>query len=383
MPTQRSGGLANRLSVVLAAVCVCGSASADELPINVIRNHPFIEVSINGRPTVALLDTGAAASWIDDDLAAELGIGALWKLAEAEGASGPYVRNDRTVPAGVTIGSVVSEERTLGLIDVDAIFGELPEGEAMPRAIIGLDILRNYVIELDFDRSVAGFTRSDAYTDFPAKGAIALERMSGLRLLRTKLDGVDALAVVDTGATSAVHLSVDFESAVNLGRRPGSQTLVSSVAGVHQRPITSLERVEFAGRTFADAPLTLSAQPLGDRIDAVIGMQLLGQFNLILDFARSRMWMTPNASYGMPFRRDRVGLHTLGDRLEDGSGVLVLVAPGSPAEKAGFKSGEIVKEFRDEAGAKIDSGRDVATGQKVTVVMGDGSTRNLIGAEYY
>ena len=59
MPRQRSGRLANRLAVVLAAACVCGAASADELPINVIRNHPFIEVSINGRPTVALLDTGA------------------------------------------------------------------------------------------------------------------------------------------------------------------------------------------------------------------------------------------------------------------------------------------------------------------------------------
>jgi len=383
MPRQRWGGLAKRLAVMLTAAFACGAAHADELPINLVRNHPFIDVSINGRPVVALLDTGAAASWVDEDLAAELGIGALWKLATAEGASGPYVRNDRTVPAGVRIGSVVSEEKTLGLLDVDAIFGVLPEGEAMPRAIIGLDILRNYVIELDFDRSVASFTPADAYADFPAEGAIALERASGLRLLRTKLDGVDALAVVDTGATSAVHLSVDFEGAGDLGRRPGSQTLVSSIGGIHQRPVTSLDQVEFAGRTFANAPLTLSAQPLGNRIDAVIGMQLLGQFNLILDFSRSRMWMTPNANFGAPFRRDRIGLHTRGERLEDGNGLLVLVAPGSPAEKAGFKTGEIVKEMRNEAGAKIDSGRDVATGQRVTVVMGDGSTRALIGGEYY
>jgi hypothetical protein len=39
--------------------------------------------------------------------------------------------------------------------------------------------------------------------------------------------------------------------------------------------------------------------------------------------------------------------------------------------------------MRDEAGAKIDSGRDTVTGQKVTVVMGDGSTRSIIAEEYY
>jgi hypothetical protein len=108
-------------------------------------------------------------------------------------------------------------------------------------------------------------------------------------------------------------------------------------------------------------------------------MQVLGRFNLILDFSRWRMWMKPNASFGKPFRRDRVGLST---REEEG-GRVVLVARGSPAEKAGFRLGEIVREMRDEHGVKIDSGRDTVTGQKVTIVMGDGSTRAIIAEEYY
>jgi hypothetical protein len=94
------------------------------------------------------------------------------------------------------------------------------------------------------------------------------------------------------------------------------------------------------------------------------------------------MWMTPNDGFGKPFRRDRVGLHTLSPRREEGV-TLALVAPGSPAEKAGFRPGEVVKEMQDEAGVKIESGRDVAPGQKVTVIMGDGSERILVGAEYY
>jgi len=319
---------------------------------------------------------------VDDDLAAEVGIGALWLLS-TEDASGPQVRNDRTVPAVIGIGKAVSEERTLGLIDIDAIFAELPEGETPPQAIIGLDILSNYVVELDFDRAVVGLTPKDSYARFPSRGAISFEHVSGLAMLRTRLDGMDARTVIDTGATSAIHMSNAFEGAAYAASLPGSQMMVSSVAGVHQGPIASLGRVEFAGRQFKSVPVTVSSQPIGEDIDAVIGMQVLGQFNLVLDLSRSRMWMTPNQNFGKPFRRDRIGLHSLGDALGEAGGELVLVAPGSPAEAAGFKPGEIVKEMYDEVGARIESGRDVAIGQKVVIVMGDGSLRTLTGAEYY
>jgi predicted aspartyl protease len=380
MPLGRRWFARSSWLAALLAALACETSSADEVPLQVVRNHPFVEVAINGHPTVALLDTGAAASWIDDELAAQLGIGALWLLAD-EG-SGPQIRNDRTIPAGIRIGSDVFAERTLGLIDVDAIFGDLPDNAPMPRAIIGLDVLRPYVIELDFDRSAAEFTPAEDYSGFPPRDAIALERISGLAILRIKLDGLEARSVIDTGATSAMHVSPAFEGAGNIASKAASQTMVSTVAGVHPRPVGALAQVELQGRTFRNVPVTLAMQPLGNGIDAVVGMQLLGQFNLVLDLSRLRMWMTPNNSYGKPFRRDRVGLHTLASRGQD-EAPLVLVAPGSPAEKAGFKRGEIVREMRDEAGAKIESGRDVAPGQTVTIVMGDGSSRTLVAAEYY
>ena len=369
-----------RTGVLLAALLlVCEAAFADEVRFRMVDGHPLIIVRINGHPAVALIDTGAAASYIDEDLAADLGIGALWKLAAAD-AAGSQVRNDRTVPAKVAIGKVVTEEKTLGLEEVGAIFGGLPDGEPRPQAIIGLDVLKNYVVEIDFDRSMIGFTKAAKYKAFPKDSALTLENGAGLRMLPVKLDGELAHAVIDTGATSAVHMSIMFEAKERIlaGQR-ASEALVSGVDGLYRRPITSLETMEFAGRTFTNVPVTLSAQPIGSNIDAVVGIQVLSQFNLILDFSRWRMWMKPNASFGKPFRRDRVGLST---RDEEG-GRVVLVAQGSPAEKAGFRLGEIVKEMRDEAGAKIDSGRDTVTGQKVTVVMGDGSTRSIIAEEYY
>jgi predicted aspartyl protease len=373
-------GWLGRTGVLLAALLLmCQAAFADKVPFRMVDGHPLIIAHINGRPAVALIDTGAAASYVDESLAADLGIGALWKLA-AEDAAGPQVRNDRTVPANITIGAVVTEEKTLGLENVGAIFGGLPDGEAQPQAIIGLDVLKNYVIEIDFDRSVIGFTKAGEYRAFPKEGALVLTNGSGLRMLRIALDGKWADAVIDTGATSAVHLSIAFEAREGIlaGQR-ASEVLVSGVDGLHRRPITSLETIEFAGRAFSNVPVTLSAQPIGSNIDAVVGMQVLSRFNLVLDFSRWRMWMKPNASFGKPFRRDRVGLST---RNEEG-GRVVLVASGSPADKAGFRIGEIVTEMRDEDGAKIDSGRDTVTGQKVTVVMGDGSTRLLVAEEYY
>lgn len=92
------------------------------------------------------------------------------------------------------------------------------------------------------------------------------------------------------------------------------------------------------------------------------------------------MWMTPNSNFDDPFRRNRIGVITGSG---GGRGKVRLVAPGSPAERAGFRIGETIAVFETEAGAAISDLLTVSDGEHVTAVMTDGSRRKLTAQAYY
>src|SRR5690606_36447543 len=159
-----------------------------------------------------------------------------------------------------------------------------------------------------------------------------------------------------------------------------SESLVIGSDRASARPILSLPSVEIGGVRFEDVPATIGPR---DRLaslivgDGVIGVDLLKRFNLVIDFRRSRLWMTPNAASKAPFRRNRTGVVT-GE-----GGAVLLVAPGSPAEAAGFAVGETIAGFEDESGAAILNLMEIAEGAPITVTMADGSRRKLTAQAYY
>ena len=59
----------------------------------------------------------------------------------------------------------------------------------------------------------------------------------------------------------------------------------------------------------------------------------------------------PGARIAQPFDKDRVGLYTAID--DDGAFRVILVAPGSPAEKAGFLVGDRMAGVNGQALAQL------------------------------
>jgi S1-C subfamily serine protease len=62
---------------------------------------------------------------------------------------------------------------------------------------------------------------------------------------------------------------------------------------------------------------------------------------------------------------------------------VLLVSPGSPAEKAGLKAGDELKELIDGSGKLIEDTEEILAGAQVTAVMADGSRREVVAADYF
>ena len=350
-------------------------ALAEPRPFRLVGNQILFPVTIEGHETLALLDTAAGGSLISDALAERLGIRHRRMVgAGTVGVSGERIRSSITPKLRVGLADGIEVGRRLRVFPAGAAF---VSGAA--EAIVGADLLRDTVVVIDFDRQTIDIALS---RQFESPHAPGIPFSSWYKpAIKIGIAGRNADLRIDTAASSALHLSAFFAEelpAIEALRK--SETLVIGSDGSSAQPIFSLPNVEIAGVTFEDVPATIGARDhLAGLIvgDGVVGVDLLKRFNLVIDFRRSRLWMAPNAHSEAPFRRNRIGVVT-GE-----GGLVLLVAPGSPAEAEGFAVGDRIVRFQDETGAAIPNLMDLPDGAPVTAVMADGSSRRLLAEAYY
>jgi membrane-associated protease RseP (regulator of RpoE activity) len=124
-----------------------------------------------------------------------------------------------------------------------------------------------------------------------------------------------------------------------------------------------------------------------DQTAGNLGLPIFSRFRLITDYPHNALWLIPDTSeLAQPFGKNRSGL--LGFPAVDRMKVL-FVAPGSPAEKAGWKEGsEIVavdghRIDADFAASVQSHWSQQPAGTVVTLTLADGTTQQLILADYY
>ena len=108
----------------------------------------------------------------------------------------------------------------------------------------------------------------------------------------------------------------------------------------------------------------------GTSTDSVLGYDVLAQFVVRLDYSRRRLWLrrqqgSPLTLFGVEYAAARQsGVLLVGvDSLQD-----VLVFPGSPAERLGIRSGDIIASLDGEETPDPEAVlRAIALGRRLTV----------------
>jgi hypothetical protein len=362
-----------RLAALLLLGLIATPALAEPVSFRLIRDKVVVPVTINGHDTFAFLDTAAVRSGVDSALAKELGL-PEGRPAKVVGINGGAV--NATLTPDVEVKLAGETTRLEVLVAEDHAANYLNAGV---RAMIGHDILSRHVVAIDFDAFTIDLVPAATHTAFPATEPVRLKKLGPNWSLPVDIAGYGRRdALFDLGAEGAMLIvagSLDHMR-LTFGRKTSSAQLFSANGQPAKVTMLSLRRVSLTGAEFDGVPVAVMSVK-GSSLGAIAGAGLLSRFNLVIDLSRERLWMTPNQRASLPFRRNVTGLYHGEDM------VLDMVAPGSPAKAAGFRPGDRLAAYYDDAGALILDPYEIDAGESVRVILADGREKTFIAAAYY
>jgi Flp pilus assembly protein TadD/predicted aspartyl protease len=283
-------------------------AKAADVPIDFTEGRlPFVSVTVNGKgPFRFVIDSGAGFVVVSDDLARKLKIRPIASGGTSRGVSGsgkfPIVYGilDRLSLGELTIENVPTYIRKVQDAERTKVDG-----------YIGLSVLSNFMVAVDFERRVLELRPSGTPAAPAADGDIAVPyRLTNGGMMSVRADigkDVPLNFIVDTGATSTVVSQRAYER-FNLAEKQhkGVTVRVVGAGGVTENvPIVVLDRLEIQGadqrQDFVRA-LVLDLEPVNETAgfeqSGIIGSDFLRFYRVEFDFDRGMLILRPNARRG-------------------------------------------------------------------------------------
>jgi hypothetical protein len=229
--------------------------------------------------------------------------------------------------------------------------------------VIGNDILKQLVVEVDYASQVINFYEPESY-QYSGAGDVIPITLEGYPFVRASimLDGrrvIEGKFEIDSGANNAIMFNTPFVDRNRLLKAVSKSNPVR-MGGVGGSAVAFSGRLKSIGLgsfRLENLVARFSRARRGDdskaKYDGLIGGDILRRFKAVFDYSRRRMMLEPNAQFSEPYEVDMSGLD-LATEGDDFSIVVVNeVEKGSPAEEAGIQGedaitaidGRPVKEF--------------------------------------
>lgn len=341
--------------LTLAAATTRAQAAAPDhvVPLKLEGGALTVPVTLNGKgPFPFLMATGHLYAIVSEDLARDVGL---------QSRALPNVTG-RTVGGAVSLHIYKADSMVLGeaweMKNVELIARPISSDEifgAFPFLSIQMSTFDFEVPEMRVHRARVG--------PAPGSGKTAIIQLSGVRaireppMIRGQYGGQTLRLMVNTGHSGGLTLYPDAVKRLNLwDRYPRmfTRTQEDEEGRVTELRYALGDPLEFAGQVL-QRPLVTMMSPDKARADlvdqdGVIGLDLLRRFKITFDPVRQNVWFAANSRLHDDFRYDRAGL----DLDTEAEGLRVArVDPGSPAERAGLRPGDVVLGVRNDPDADV------------------------------
>ncbi len=221
------------------------------------------------------------------------------------------------------------------------VYGEQIDG------IIGYSVLSRYIIKLNYDSSYIEFW-SKGSMKYPRGGYLLKPVISTLPVHSLRVKDEETITtrfLFDLGAGLNLMLSTDFikDSAILDKKRKLYTKEAEGLGGKIDMHMTVIKEVKLGSYRFRNVPIYIFEDTYNvtsyPYLGGLIGSDLLRRFNIILNYDKRDIYLTPNSHFGEPFDYAYSGIE-----LYFVSGLIIIgdVAKNSPAEKAGVKEGDVV-----------------------------------------
>jgi len=256
---------------------------------------PTMRATVNGNPVHALLDSGAQYSVIDRSLAYELSLKQTYAPLVAVGVGGD-AQLGRGTTIDVKVGGLTLNKLKAGVLDIGPLARRKGLGTPL---ILGQDVLRQVVADIDFPNSRLMLAAPKAYKMPPAAKPAPVHAKGRALATEIWVNGHQVEAVIDTGASMVLALSQDVAEAAGLLKQKGKPRYGSSVVlgGELAGQIVTAEQVAFGGTIFYDAEVLLyPAQHLPGFPHGLLGAGALKRFRVIIDQGKALSLIKPGRS---------------------------------------------------------------------------------------
>jgi outer membrane lipoprotein-sorting protein len=318
--------------------------SAENIPFQFIEHHLFIPVTIQGKESLWCIDSGASMSVIDSDYALELGLTPKGEM-KGRGAGTTVKISFVTIPA-YNIPGIRFDQQKIAAINISGLFRKHFGMEVA--GLLGYDFLSRFVTRIDYANERLSFYAPDrfTYTD-QGQGKIVEAPLKGnLFAVPMAVDGkYSGRWALDLGAggTSFHYPAAEKYGFLNL---KGIEQMGEGAGGEFKTRTVQFQSLEFAGfslpKPLFDFPLEKGVGAFASQeILGNIGNALLRHFVLYLDYQNQRVIVEKGEHFGRRFPRDKSGLQII--LTEDNRLQVNFVSPHTPAARAGFLKGDIVR----------------------------------------
>ena len=286
------------LMLFIATNIFAQSKPISSVPITVEENTIYLNCKINKTDHLKFLfDTGASGSVINKQSLNKFQLKIDGKSLN-QGSNGI---NEIETSSG--------NELIIGdLSKNDVVFSIIPFNTMDFDGIIGTDLMKGYIIEIDYEKKLLnfynekdksinyeGFTRLKLYSDiYPTylKSTIIIDGKKYSEFFGLDTGADDALTIASPFAKENDFIS----KTINIGTA-GFQ---GSDGSVYEMPIVLLPEIEFAEKHFYRIPTALSNATEGvdatDKLAGFIGNAFLKKFNTILDYENQYIYFKLNSN---------------------------------------------------------------------------------------
>ena len=323
-------------------------SSAEDIPIRYVGNHLYIPVIVDCRERWWAIDTGAGMSVINEPFAEELGL-EFHGQTTGKGAGGLLEASFAVLPS-FRLPGIEFEEQTAAVIDMSSLNRVLDLEIA---GILGFDFLSRFVTRIDYAAETISLYDPEIF-EYQGDGQeIGIHVKEGQFAVEATLDGIHAGTwLFDIGA-GTTHIDGAYAVREGYASLRGVEGRGHGAGNEYRSKHVRCEEMAFAGFHIDDPVIgfhyggtdtSFTADKIG-----VLGNSLFQSFVIYCDYGNERLIIERGANFNQPDSENRSGLQ-LG---RDGSGgyEVVFASPGTPADRAGFREGDVLRSVNG-----IDSG---------------------------
>jgi hypothetical protein len=290
-----------------------------------------------------VLDTGSSGISLDSTTAAELKLHPTPTNRTIRGIGGirtvPFLFNQKLHFPGLTVDSLDFHVNDYSILT--AVYGERIDG------IIGYSLINRYILKINYDSLTIDLC-SKGTLRYP-RGGYMLKPVIGTlpaQIVRVKDDeAVSGKFLYDMGAGVCFMFSKDFIKDSQFLKKSRKLWIKEGegVGGKIDMQATVIKEVKLGPYRFRSVPVhifedvyNVTSYPY---LGGLIGNDILRRFNVIMNYDKRDIYITPNSHFNDPFDYSYPGIELY---MIEGRIVIGDVAKDSPAEKAGIQEGDQV-----------------------------------------